>query len=91
MDEEEIIRDILFNHIHEVLRRNAHLLDIRGDGEISLENRIGLSLDKDLLSFIRRKIENNTEVFDIDSSILTHSTHFFRSFALRGLCKHIED
>ena len=39
-------------------------------GEISLDQRIGLCLDHDLLSFIRRKTENNTEVFDIDSSIL---------------------
>ena len=70
VDEEGIIRAILFNHIHEVLRQNAHLLDIRSDGEISLENRLRLCLEKDLLSFIRRKIENNTEVFDIDSSIL---------------------
>jgi Bifunctional DNA primase/polymerase, N-terminal len=70
VDEEGIIRAILFNHIHEVLRQNAHLLDIRSDGEISLENRLRLCLEKDLPCFIRRKIENNTEVFDIDSSIL---------------------
>jgi hypothetical protein len=70
IDEEGIIRAILFNHIHEVLRQNAHLLDIRGDGEIPLENRLRLCLEKDLLSFIRRKVENDTEVFDMDSSIL---------------------
>ena len=70
VDEEGIIRAILFNRIHEVLRQNSHLLDTTGMGDISLEQRIALCLDHDLLSFIRRKIENNAEVFDIDSSIL---------------------
>ena len=70
VDEEGIIRAVLFNRIHEVLRQNSHLLDTSGMGDICLEQRIALCLDHDLLSFIRRKTENNTEVLDIDSSIL---------------------
>jgi hypothetical protein len=57
-----------------VLRRSSHLLETEGLGSISIEQRIGLCLDHNLLSFIRRRIEDddnpNTEVFDIDGSIL---------------------
>ena len=43
-------------------------------GDISVEQRIGLCLDHNLLSLVRRRVEHdkntNSEVFDIDSSIL---------------------
>ena len=36
VDEEGIIRAILFNRIHEVLRQNSHLLDTSGMGDICI-------------------------------------------------------
>jgi hypothetical protein len=69
VDEEGIIRAILFKHIHDVLRQNAHLLDTRNMGDIALADRIRLCLQHDLLSFIRR-VPTSIETYNIDSSVL---------------------
>jgi len=71
VDEEGVIRAILFDHIHEKLRMNAHLLAMKNDGVIDIETRISTCLDNNLLSFIREaKSENGTQEYHIDSSIL---------------------
>jgi len=68
VDEAGIIRSILFDHIHEKLRMNAHLLAMKDEGIIDIETRIAKCLDNDLLSFIRKS--NDGEEYHIDSSIL---------------------
>jgi len=72
IDEAAIIRSILFDHIHDRLRTNAHLLAMKNDGVIDIETRIAACLDNNLLSFIKKaKSDNNgVDVYHIDSSIL---------------------
>jgi len=75
VDETSIIRAVLFRHIHDVLRQSSSLIskfDIdSGDKDsqsTSLEKRIELCLDNNLLSFVRQ-VPGNTDKFEIDSSI----------------------
>lgn len=71
VDEVGIIRSILFDHIHEKLRMNAHLLAMKNDGVIEIGTRISTCLDYNLLSFIREvKAPTGGGVYHIDSSIL---------------------
>ena len=72
VDEAAIIRSILFDHIHDKLRTNAHLLAMKNDGVIDIETRISACLDNNFLSFIKKVKSDNmdAEVYHIDSSIL---------------------
>ena len=71
VDEAAIIRSILFDHIHDKLRTNAHLLAMKNDGGVHIETRIAACLDNNLLSFIKKsKSDNGIDVYHIDSSIL---------------------
>jgi len=72
VDEAAMIRSILFDHIHEKLRMNTHLLAIgKDEGVIEIETRIAKCLDNNLLSFIRKgSTEGGDQIYYIDSSIL---------------------
>ena len=57
VDEESIIRSILFDNTHKTLQNNARLLEMENMGNITLEQRISLCLDNDLWSWIRKTKE----------------------------------
>ena len=68
VDEESIIRSILFDNTHKTLQNNARLLETETLGQITLEQRISLCLDNDLWSWVRKTKEKGK--FYIDGSIL---------------------
>lgn len=68
VDEESIIRSILFDNTHKTLQNNARLLETENLGQITLEQRISLCLNNDLWSWVRKTKEKGK--FYIDGSIL---------------------
>lgn len=68
IDEESIIRAILFDNTHKTLQNNARLLETETLGQITLEQRISLCLDNDLWSWVRKTKDDGK--FYIDGSIL---------------------
>ena len=55
VDEESVIRSILFDNTHKTIQNNPRLLELELRGmKIALEQRIQLCLDNDLWSWIRK-------------------------------------
>lgn len=84
VDEESVIRSILFDNTHRIIQNNARLLETETNGmKITLEQRIQLCLDNDLWSWIR-KIKEDGKYY-IDGSILELFTHRLPELALKKL------
>jgi hypothetical protein len=69
-DEESTIRSVLFDYVHKTIQNNARIftpMDL-GKTKINLDARIGLCIDNDLWSFVRKV--SNQDKYHIDSSIL---------------------
>ena len=69
-DEESTIRSVLFDYVHKTIQNNARIftpMDL-GKTKINLDARIGLCIDNDLSSFVRKV--SNQDKYHIDSSIL---------------------
>ena len=82
IDEESIIRSILFDNTHRTLQNNARLLETENLGKITLEQRISLCLDNDLWSWTRRTKEGK---YYIDGSVLELFSHRLPDLTLKKL------
>jgi hypothetical protein len=74
-DEKSLIRSILYNHVHKTLHDNFMLVETRGLGKITTDQRISLCLENELLPWIRKQQgtngnENKNGGFYIDTSIM---------------------
>ena len=74
IDEESIIRSILFDNTHKTLQSNARLLEMENMGKITLEQRISLCLDNDLWSWIRKTKEEGKFYIDGENTWYTWQT-----------------
>ena len=83
IDEESIIRSILFDNTHKTLQNNARLLETEDLGRITLEQRISLCLDNDLWSWIRKTKEEGK--FYVDGSVLELFTYRLPDLTLKKL------
>ena len=84
VDEESVIRSILFDNTHRTIQNNARLLETENRGmKITLEQRILLCLDNDLWSWIRKTKEDGK--YYIDGSILELFVHRLPELAFKKL------
>lgn len=91
VDEESLIRAILFDYIHTTIQRNNFLLKVEGSdsqGKINLGDRVRLCLDSGLLGSIR-KVPSATDTFDVDSSVLLLFEHRLPDLTLKKLGEKI--
>jgi hypothetical protein len=74
IDDESLIRSILYNHVHKTIRDNGRILQTEENGKLTLEQRVGLCLDYELWSWIRN-LKNETGYYYIDTSVLELFTY----------------
>lgn len=96
-DIEEIIRSILYNHVHKTLRENSNLIieEAKKGYEIKMHDRIRLCLESDTWSWIRKirgselKYYVNTSIMELFANRLPELT--FKKLAEKTGFKYVKD
>lgn len=84
IDEESVIRSILFGNTHKTLQNNSRLLEMENEGmKITLGQRVQLCLDNDLGARLERQREEGK--YYIDGSILENFSHRLPELTLKKL------
>jgi hypothetical protein len=88
VDEESLIRSILYNHVHKTIRDNARILDRLKLDEMgtTLDERIRLCLEYELWPWIRR-IRGTEPKYYINTSVLEIFTYRLPDLTLKKLAE----